>query len=59
MSDGKKATKPDCPLKLEVCYRSCYFLRDGKCDYDAIMKEYSSRKKGAGQDKLGEYWKGV
>jgi len=44
VSDGKKATNPDCPLKLEVCYQSCYFWRDGKCDYDAIMREHSKGK---------------
>ncbi|MBA7534411.1 hypothetical protein ES705_26657 [subsurface metagenome] len=49
MSDGKRPTKLDCPLKLEVCYQSCYFWRGGKCDHDAIMREHSSGKKEGGE----------
>jgi len=37
MSDRKRVSEPDCPLKLEVCYQACYFWRDGKCDYDRVM----------------------
>jgi len=33
VSDGKKATKPACPLGLEVCYQSCYWWKDGKCTF--------------------------
>jgi len=33
MSDGKGVNKPDCPLKLEVCYRSCYWWKDGDCTF--------------------------
>lgn len=31
-----KAIK-DCPIVGEVCYPSCYFWRDGKCDYNRII----------------------
>jgi len=31
MCIGKGVSKPDCPIKLKVCYRSCYWRKKGKC----------------------------
>ena len=27
----------DCPIGLDVCYPSCYFSINGKCEYDRVI----------------------
>lgn len=31
MSNGKRASKPDCTFRLKICYQSCYWWKDGEC----------------------------
>lgn len=36
-----------CPIRLDKIHcQNCYFWRNGKCDYDAIMREHRGRDYG-------------
>ena len=47
MGKGRYKVKPeDCPIGLDKVHcDNCYFWRDGKCDYDAIMREHNRSSK--------------
>jgi len=39
----RKGKPEDCPIGLDKVHcQNCYFWRDGKCDYDAIMREHKT-----------------
>ena len=41
----RKVKPEDCPIGLDKVHcQNCYFWRDGKCDYDAIMREHSKKQ---------------
>ena len=43
----RKVKTEDCPIGLDKVHcQNCYFWRDGKCDYDAVIREYSKKREG-------------
>ncbi len=44
-----------CPIRLDKVHcDNCYFWRDGKCDYDAIMREHSRNSKEVSERAQGD-----
>jgi len=41
----RRMSVSSCPIGLDKVHcGNCYFWRNGRCDYDAIMREHSSKE---------------